>query len=201
MTDTADLDDPPSPNDKELFTPRTRAAWRTWLTVNGARAEGLWLVYRKKSSSLQGPTYEDLVEESLCFGWIDSQARRVDEDRTMQWFSPRRRGSIWSAPNKERVERLEQTGLMADPGRAAIARAKADGSWSQTDAVDALIVPSDLEAAFEATPRARSAYLALPDSAKSQTLWWIYSAKRPETRRNRIAQTVERLAGGDSATV
>lgn len=198
MTDTADLEDPPSPNGKELFTPRTRTAWRSWLEHHGDRDHGLWLVYRKTSSPLGGPTYEDLVEESLCFGWIDSQARRVDDDRTMQWFSPRRRGSIWSVSNKARIERLDRDGLMAAPGLEAIVRAKADGSWSQTDEVDALVVPPDLAAAFDSAPRARSAYLALPDSAKRQTLWEIYSAKRPQTRANRIAKLIETLATVDT---
>lgn len=197
MTDTADLEAPPPPNDKEVFTPRTRAAWRSWLERHGGRTDGLWLVYRKKSSSLVGPVYDDLLEEALCFGWIDSQVRRVDDDRTMQWFSPRRRGSIWSTPNKERIDRLERDGLVSEPGRAAITSAKADGSWSQTDDVDALIVPPDLEAAFRDAPRARAAYVALSVSAKNQALWRIYSAKRPETRANRIAETIETLDAGD----
>lgn len=197
MSDTADLEAPPPPNDKEVFTPRTRAAWRSWLERNGGRTDGLWLVYRKKSSPLVGPVYDDLVEEALCFGWIDSQVRRVDDDRTMQWFSPRRRGSIWSAPNKRRIVRLERDGLMSDLGRAAITRAKADGSWSQMDDVDALIVPPDLEAAFRDAPRARAAYLALPVSAKHQVLWSIHSAKRPETRASRVAKAIETLEVGD----
>lgn len=197
MPVVSDLEDPTSPNGKELFTPASRSAWRLWLKQHGDRPNGLWLVYRKKSSLLEGPVYEDLVEEALCFGWIDSQVRRVDADRTMQWFSPRRRGGIWSALNKERIERLERNGLMAEPGRKAIASAKADGSWSQADDVDALIVPSDLEAAFAASPRARDAYFALPDSAKRLTLWSIYSAKRPETRANRIAETINTLHTGE----
>ena len=199
MTATSDLEDPPSPNDAEVLTPPTRQAWRRWLETNGHRTNGLWLVYRKKSSSLVGPVYDDLVEEALCFGWIDSQSRRVDDDRTMQWFSPRRRGGIWSAPNKARIERLERDGLMAGPGRDAIARAQADGSWSQTDGVDALVVPPDLESAFDAAPRARAAYLLMPDSAKRQLLWAIYSAKRPQTRADRVARTIavlEAVEGG-----
>ncbi|NIR42060.1 MAG: hypothetical protein GWN07_40265, partial [Actinobacteria bacterium] len=88
MTRTADLDAPESPNGKEVFTPPTRAGWRQWLASNQGRRDGVWVVYRKTSSSLAGPSYDDLVEEALCFGWIDSQARRVDADRVMLWFSP-----------------------------------------------------------------------------------------------------------------
>ncbi|HVR32133.1 MAG TPA: YdeI/OmpD-associated family protein, partial [Acidimicrobiia bacterium] len=135
----------------------------------------------------------------LCYGWIDSQLRRIDDDRQMQWFSPRRPGGIWSAPNKARIARLAGEGLIAEPGWKAIDKAKADGSWSQADDVDALIVPPDLEAALDATPRARARYLALNDSAKHQYLWWIHSAKRNQTRADRIVQTIESLTSGGAS--
>ncbi len=198
MTRTADLDDPSSPNGKDLLTPPGRADWRSWLASNPDRQEGLWIVYRKKSSSLDGPVYDDLVEEALCFGWIDSQSRRVDDDRMMQWFSPRRKGGLWSALNKDRIERLVREGLMTEVGQATIDEAKADGSWSQTDEVDALVVPSDLQTALDAAPEAKAAYQALTDSAKKQYLWWIHSAKRPATRANRIEETIRRLSSGET---
>lgn len=194
MTRTADLDDPSSPNDKEVLTPATRADWRGWLASNHDRQVGLWVVYRKKSSSLDGPVYHDLVEEALCFGWIDSQARRVDDDRVMQWFSPRRKGGLWSALNKQRIERLVGEGLMTEVGQATIDEAKADGSWSQIDEVDALIIPPDLEAAFDDAPEAKAAFQTLSESAKKQFLWSIHSAKRPATRANRIEETVRQLS-------
>ncbi|NNC41536.1 MAG: hypothetical protein HKN95_12715 [Acidimicrobiia bacterium] len=194
MTRTADLDEPASPNGKEVLVPRSRATWRTWLTSNPDRQEGLWIVYRKKSSNLEGPVYTDLVEEALCFGWIDSQSRRVDDDRVMQWFSPRRRGGLWSALNKQRIEELTGAGLMAERGQTTIDEAKADGSWSQTDEVDALVVPADLQTALDAAPKARAAYATLADSAKRQYLYWIHSAKRPTTRSKRIEETIRRLA-------
>jgi uncharacterized protein YdeI (YjbR/CyaY-like superfamily) len=195
VTRTVDLDTPPSPNGKDVLVPATRADWREWLAACPDRTEGLWVVYRKKSSDLDGPDYDDLVEEALCFGWIDSQNRRVDDGRSIQWFSPRRKGGIWSASNKERIERLERAGLMTGAGRAAIDQAKADGSWSQTDEVDALIVPPDLAAALESA-EAGPLYDALADSTKRQYLWWIVSAKRPGTRASRIEETVRRLAEG-----
>lgn len=190
----ADVPVPASPNGKDVFTPGERAEWRGWLAANPDRSEGVWVVYRKKSSDLEGPGYDDLVEEALCFGWIDSVTRRVDEDRVIQWFSPRRPGGLWSALNKERIERLERNGLMTAAGRAAIDRAKADGSWSQTDDVDALLVPSDLEAAFDENPDARAAYERLSDSAKKQLLWAVYSAKRPETRARRLTDVIRQLS-------
>mgnify|MGYP001546684491 FL=1 len=193
MVQIADLEVPASPNGKDVFVPSGRADWRRWLASNPDRAEGLWVVYRKKSSDFDGPIYEDLVEEALCFGWIDSQVRRVDDDRVMQWFSPRRARGLWSALNKERIERLVGAGLMTDRGRAAIDAAKADGSWSQIDDVDALVMPADLEEALSATPDAQHAYGALSESAKKRYLWWIHSAKRPATRAGRVEETIRRL--------
>ncbi|MEX0864192.1 MAG: YdeI/OmpD-associated family protein [Acidimicrobiia bacterium] len=197
MIRTADLLDPPSPNGKDVLTPASRADWRSWLASNIERQDGLWVVYRKKSSGLEGPDYDDLVEEALCFGWIDSVARRVDEDRTIQWFSPRRRGGLWSALNKERIEHLVRDGLMTEAGTAVMEEAKADGSWSQTDEVDALMIPSDLQAAFDDAPGAKTQYESLRDSAKREYLWWIHTAKRPATRAKRIADTIQRLSAGE----
>lgn len=194
MTSIAELPDPPSPNGKEVLVPTTRAVWREWLASNHERPDGLWVVYRKKSSKLDGPLYVDLVDEALCFGWIDSLTRRVDEDRLIQWYSPRRPGGLWSAPNKARVERLRAEGLMTAAGQMAIDRAQADGSWSQADAVDALVVPADLAEAMDAAPQAKAAYEALSDSEKKQILWSIYSAKRDPTRAARIERVVDRLS-------
>ena len=193
MTRTTDLDPPRPPDDKEVFVPPTRAAWRAWLATNHERQQGLWVVYRKKSSSLEGPLYEDLVEEGLCFGWIDSVTRRVDDDRVIQWFSPRRQGGMWSPLNKERIEHLERQGQMTEVGRAVIERAKADGSWSQNDEVEALVVPDDLAAAFVAAPEAKTAYEGLADSVKKQLLWSVYGAKRPETRAKRIEELIRTM--------
>jgi len=199
FTDMPRIDEseaPASPDGKQVLAPRSRNAWREWLASNLDRIEGLWIVYRKKSSSLDGPVYDDLVEEALCFGWIDSRVRRVDDDRVMQWFSPRREGGVWSALNKERIEGLIGAGHMTEIGQAAIDRAKTDGSWSQLDEVDALIVPPDLQSALEAATGAVTAYEALGDSVKKQYLWWIHSAKRPDTRTNRIEETIRRLSSG-----
>ena len=194
MTRIDDLGDPSSPDGKDVLAPPTRGDWRRWLALNVDRRGGLWIVYRKKSSSLDGPVYDDLVEEALCFGWIDSRVRRVDDDRVMQWFSPRRVGGLWSARNKERIERLVRAGDMTEIGQAAIDRAKADGSWSQLDEVDALVVSPDLQTALDAAPEAVAAYEALGDSVKKQYLWRIYSAKRPTTRADRIEETIRKLS-------
>lgn len=192
-----DFEDPKSPDGKEVLVPSSRSGWRRWLASASGRQAGLWVAYRKKTSSLDGPVYDDLVEEALCFGWIDSRVRRVDDDRVIQWFSPRRSGGLWSAVNKERIARLIASGHMTERGQAAITQAKADGSWSQLDDVDALIVPPDLRVALRSVPDAEAAYEALSNSVKKQCLWWIQSAKRPSTRATRIEETTRRLSSGE----
>lgn len=197
MTRTSALPEPPSPNGREVLVPRSRSAWRHWLAEHRERTDGVWVVYRKKSSRLDGPDYDDLLDEALCHGWIDSRGGRLDDDRMIQWFSPRRRGGLWSARNKRRIETLVRTGLMAPAGQAAIDRAIADGSWAQADEVEALVVPADLSTALSAAG-ATEAYEHLSESTRRQYLWWIHSARRPATRAARIAETVRRLASTDA---
>lgn len=171
--------------------PADRTEWRSWLESHPDRVEGVWVVFRKEKSSVEGPSYEDLVEESLCFGWIDSLTKRVDDDRVIQWYSPRRPGGVWARSNKERVERLVARGSMTGRGQAVIDAAKADGSWTRYDDVDALVIAPDVERAL--TVEARAAFEALSDSAKKQHLWSVYSAKRPETRAARIEAMIGQL--------
>lgn len=170
---------------------RSRAELREWLASNHARAAGVWLVsYRKSVPDLHVP-YGDIVEECLCFGWVDSLPRAVDERRTKLWIAPRKPGSNWSKANKDRVARLESAGRIAPPGAAVIAAARADGSWTRLDAVEALEVPGDLALAFAARPGAQANWDAFPPSARRGILEWILNARRPETRAARIATTAE----------
>jgi uncharacterized protein YdeI (YjbR/CyaY-like superfamily) len=185
---------PMSPNGKELIAPESRDQWRQWLEERPDRTEGVWVAVPKKSSRLPGVPYDHLVEEALCFGWIDGQAAAGDEDRTLSWFSPRRKGGIWARSNKERVERLIAEGLMTPRGLAVIEAAKADGSWNRYDDVDALVVHQDLAEALDESPEAKAAFAALPPSQRKLHLWYVYEAKRPETRARRIAETIRRLS-------
>jgi uncharacterized protein YdeI (YjbR/CyaY-like superfamily) len=173
--------------------PHALADWRAWLEVNHTRAEGVWLIYYKPASGKSTFSYEETVEEALCYGWIDGQTKTLDPERTMQWFAPRRPGSVWAKSNKERVERLIAGGRMTPAGLAKIEAAKADGSWALLDSVDRLEVPDDLAAAFDNYPDARAHFDAFPRSTKHMILGWIATAKRPETRAKRIAETA-RLA-------
>lgn len=167
--------------------PGTRAAWRRWLERHHTREQGVWYVGVKKSSGKARMTYEDMVEEALCFGWIDGQARALDAERSMLWLSPRKPRSVWSLPNKQRVERVLAAGLMRPAGQAAIDRAKANGSWNALDTIDALEIPDDFAQALAALPKARAHFDAFPKSAKRAMLEWIRQAKRPETRARRVA--------------
>lgn len=199
MRNVTSLGSPESPNGQEVLVPESRAAWRKWLAAHPDRPQGLWVAYRKKTSDLEGPVYDDLVEEALCFGWIDSRVQRLDDYRVLQWFSPRRPGGLWSALNKERVEALTRQGLMTETGQRVIDAAIADGSWSQLDDVDGLVVPDDLAAALAATPMAAEAFASLPDSVKKQHLWWIKSAKRETTRTARIDALTRELGSTDAS--
>ncbi|MGL6278699.1 MAG: YdeI/OmpD-associated family protein [Gaiella sp.] len=175
---------------------RTRVAWRTWLERHHDVASGVWVVYRKQhAAGPDDPRYDDLVEEALCFGWVDSRPGRVDEDRTSLTFSPRKPGSGWAATNKARIERLTSAGLMAEAGLAAVERARADGSWSRIDGSEAGQVPDDLDAAFGAHPGARVHWDAFPPGVRRSILQWIEQARTAPTRARRIEETAAAAAG------
>jgi uncharacterized protein YdeI (YjbR/CyaY-like superfamily) len=154
-------------------------------------------VFWRKGSGRTGLTYDEAVEEALCFGWIDGRAGKLDDRRTMIWFSPRKRGSGWARTNKVRVERLLAQGLMAAPGLALIEEAKRDGSWTRLDAVEDLAVPDDLAAAFAGQPGSRERWDGLPRSVRRAALEWIVQAKRPETRARRVTETAQMAARGE----
>jgi uncharacterized protein YdeI (YjbR/CyaY-like superfamily) len=183
--------------ERERVHPETRQEWRDWLIANHDRSAGVWLVSWKGKTGRARVAYEDAVEEALCVGWVDSTQRTLDEERTMQWFAPRKPASGWARSNKERVERLTAAGLMLPAGLAAVAQAKANGAWERLDSVENLVVPDDLAAAFDARTGARERWDAFPPSARRALLEWIAQARREETRRRRIEETAERAARGE----
>jgi uncharacterized protein YdeI (YjbR/CyaY-like superfamily) len=174
----------------------SREQWRTWLCEHHSAVPGVFAVTWRKDSGGPVVSYDDLVEEALCFGWVDSRAERRTDGRTALLFTPRRPTSAWSGPNKERVERLEAAGLMAEAGRAVVEAARASGRWTALDAVERLEVPQDLAAAFDANPGAREHWDGFSRSARRAILVWITSAKRPETRATRVAETARQAALG-----
>ncbi len=167
------------------------AQWRDWLSAHHATSDGIWLVSFKKGFEGHVP-YPALVEQSLCFGWIDSRTRAVDAERTSITMTPRRKGSRWMQPNRDRVELMEAQGLMTDAGRAAIAAAKASGAWDDLRPVETLEVPTDLAAAL-AQHAVRRNWDALTRSAKFQHLLRLHDAKRPATRERHLARIVDAL--------
>ena len=172
---------------------KSRKELRNWLKENYTRTTGVWLVTYKKASSYY-LAYQDIVQECLCFGWIDSLPRRLDEARTMLYISPRKQGSNWSKVNKDYVANLQAMGLIQPAGLEKIDRAKQDGSWSFLDDVEALILPEDLKLAFEDNAIALSNWEKFPRSAKRGILEWIKNAKKPATRNKRITETINEAA-------
>ncbi|HUM70854.1 MAG TPA: YdeI/OmpD-associated family protein, partial [Chloroflexota bacterium] len=164
-------------NKNQQVQMESRREWRQWLAQNYTRQDGIWLITFKKHTGDKYVSYDDIVEEALCFGWIDSQAQKLDVDRSMLWMSPRKSGSGWSKINKERVEKLTAVGLITPAGLAVIEAAKQDGSWYALDAVERLEIPPDLETALAAYPAARQHFDAFPRSVKRSILEWISNAK------------------------
>jgi uncharacterized protein YdeI (YjbR/CyaY-like superfamily) len=175
-----------------------REAWRAWLAAESASSPGVWLAVGKKGGHRTSLTYEEAVEEALCFGWIDGLVRSLDAERMSLRFTPRRKGGTWSASNKERVARLLAEGRIAASGLAAIETARADGSWDRLADSDKLIMPSDLASAMAGKRAARRVFDTLTASRKKMILSWVTSAKRSETRARRIAETLAALGEGRS---
>ncbi len=179
---------------------RDAAAWRTWLAENVDERAGVWLVLAKKGTT--DPTslsYAAALEEALCHGWIDGQARRRDEGTYVQRFTPRRRRSMWSQRNVGIVERLTAEGRMHPQGLSEVARAKADGRWEVAYAGPATAeIPADLTEVLAARPEAQAMFENLTSQNRFAMLHRLGAAKRPETRARRIEQYVDMLARGET---
>ncbi len=168
------------------------AELRGWLKENHARETSVWLVKWKKGFGKSYISYDKMVDELLCFGWIDSLPKKLNEEKTMCRISPRKPKSNWSRINKERIDRLIESGRIHEPGLRMVELAKSTGTWSFLDDVENLIIPEDLEIAFSANPDARTYFERFPDSSKRSILEWIKTAKQDSTREKRIRETVEK---------
>jgi uncharacterized protein YdeI (YjbR/CyaY-like superfamily) len=178
----------------QTFHATNRQEWREWLERNYQSAIGVWLVYYKVKSGKPSIRYSEAVKEALCFGWIDSKVKSLDEESYMQIFTPRKPKSVWSKLNKQYIQELIEQGLMTEAGLAKIVAAKQDGSWTTLDAIEALMIPDDLQQALAANAIASRYFAGLSNSTKKNILSWIASAKRPETRLRRIEQTIDAVA-------
>ncbi|MFC2054927.1 YdeI family protein [Chloroflexota bacterium] len=176
---------------KHLFNDRDE--WRTWLEEHHQSESEVWLIYYKGHTGKKSIRYEEAVEEALCFGWIDSKVKRIDEEKYMQRYTPRKELSNWSESNKKRVKKLIANGQMTQAGLEKVDIAKRNGSWNRLEDIDKeLVVPGDLEAALAQNPKAEENFNGFAPSHKKQYLWWLKSAKKAETRERRIQEIVKR---------
>jgi uncharacterized protein YdeI (YjbR/CyaY-like superfamily) len=186
----------------ETFFAPTREAWRAWLAEHHAASAQIWLVLGKKDSGVQTVSLDEAVEEALCFGWIDSMGKGIDDRTHALRFSPRKPKSIWSQSNKDRAARLIAQGKMMPAGLALVEAGKASGQWDAATRRDVLMAPPpELEAALAARPDAREGFARLPDSLKKQFIYRITEAKRAETRQRRIDEVIRQVEAGGSAAV
>ena len=175
----------------ETICPKNRQEWREWLQENHDKKQSVWLIYYKKKSNILTVTYSEAVDEALCFGWIDSKAKPLDEEKFMQFFSRRKAKSVWSRINKEKIERLINEGLMTTAGYHIIEIAKQNGFWTILDEAEALTIPRDLNEAFQNRPNAKNYFSGLSRSDKRNILQWLLLAKKQETRQKRISEIIE----------
>ena len=173
------------------------AGWRAWLEANHDRATEVWVGMYKKHSSRHNMTWSEAVDEALCFGWIDSVMHRIDGERHAQRYSPRKPGSIWSAVNVAKIERLRAEGRMHQAGEAAFAKRRADrtGVYAFEREQPAELTPEQ-RALLDAEPGAAAFFDAQPPGYRRTALHWVVSAKRPETRDRRLATLIADSAAG-----
>ncbi|MBM4413862.1 MAG: hypothetical protein FJ040_10535 [Chloroflexi bacterium] len=177
----------------------TRNDLRLWLAQHHTRTEGIWAVFYKKTTGLGDLSWEAIVEECLCVGWIDSLPGTVDDTKTKIYISPRKPYSGWSKRNKVLLVALEANGMLTDAGRDAIHRAKANGSWQRFDRAEALIIPQELSDCFVHESHFRLQWERLSDAKKRQFLQQIYDAKTATTRTKKI-ETIRKALGADDSS-
>jgi uncharacterized protein YdeI (YjbR/CyaY-like superfamily) len=178
-----------STTDYPRIHPATAVQWRRWLRENYDRARGVWLVSYKAATGKARLAYDDSIPEALCYGWIDSLNKPLDDERTALLFTPRKVGSGWSRTNKDRIAQLLKEGRMEPAGLAKIAAAMRDGSWTLLDSVEALEIPDDLRRALGAAGMRK--FSALTPGRRKEHLRALVTAKRPETRAKRVADIVQ----------
>lgn len=171
---------------------RTRRQWRKWLEKNHATSDGIWLIYYKKASGKVSVKYDDAVEEALCFGWIDSKLKSVNEDYYIQYFTRRRKGSVWSKYNLERVKKMIEKGMMMPAGMSEYQKALDNPKVIYDNSKDEdPVIPDDLMEALRENKTAKDNFMRFSKSSRRMYLFWLNSAKREQTRLIRIGKIVE----------
>jgi uncharacterized protein YdeI (YjbR/CyaY-like superfamily) len=187
------------PDDLPIVPFESQGAWEAWLEQNHADSPGLWLKIAKKATGIATVTHAEALDVALCFGWIDGQRGRLDDEWFLQRFTPRRARSRWSQINRDKVERLIADGRMRPAGQREIDRAKEDGRWEAAYASQSTIeVPADLQQALDANPAAKEFFATLKGANRYAILYRIHDAKRAETRARRIEKFVAMLARGET---
>jgi uncharacterized protein YdeI (YjbR/CyaY-like superfamily) len=176
------------------FYARTPTDWRAWLAQNCQSEKEVWLVIHHKGSGTPSVRYHEAIEHALCYGWIDSHARKRDPDSSQLRFTPRNPRSTWSRVNRQRAAKMIELGLMTEHGQAMIEHALATGTWQVLPDDEGSAMPDDLRELLDRNEAARAYFQGFPPSSKRLILEWIATAKRPETRQRRIAQTVDLAA-------
>ena len=176
--------------EEEYLYFRNAQEWREWLHENHATCQRAHLIFYKVNSDFESMRWEEAVQVAICYGWIDSTVKRIDDNRRKQLFTPRKDKSVWSKLNKTYIEKLISDNLMHESGLKKIEIAKKNGSWESLDDVENLVIPNDLATAFRQHPTAFSNYSQFSPSYRKSYLYWLNQAKREETRANRIAEII-----------
>ncbi len=175
-----------------------RKTWRNWLIENHDQEDEIWLIYYKKATGIPSISYHDSLDEALCFGWIDSLIKKIDDQKYARKFTPRKVDSKWSLVNKKRVELLIRDGLMTEFGLIKVEAAKRSGSWNapvQKPKLD-FEMPAEFAEALKNNPQAEDTFNNLAPSYQKQYLAWIGTAKRSETKQKRIKESIRLLSEG-----
>lgn len=173
-------------DEAERFHPASLDEWRDWLAQHHGRGHGVWMVFWRRESGRPVIEYEESVLEALCFGWIDSTRKVLDDERVMMWFAPRRPRSTWVRNNMERVARLEAEGRMQPAGRALVEAAKTNGMWTAFDDAEAGVVHPELAARLAAHPEAAAVWDALTPAQRRRHLMDLALARTPATVARRV---------------
>jgi uncharacterized protein YdeI (YjbR/CyaY-like superfamily) len=182
-----------------VYHAESRAQVRAWLEHNHDTAPGVWLCSWRATAGKPRCSYPEVVEEAICFGWIDSTVMTLDEHRGLQLLTPRKPKSSWTRLNRKRAADMEAAGLMTDAGRRAITIAQSNGYWTIYDSVEDLIEPEGLGAALDANAAARTVWDNFPPGARKLMLWWVISSMKNETQEQRIQTIVTKAANGERA--
>lgn len=175
---------------------RSAAMLRRWLAANHAKASELWVGFYRKGSGKGGITYSEALDEALCYGWIDGLRKKLDDERFMQRFSPRKPRSVWSAVNIERVRKLTESGRMAQPGAAIFAARDPARSGIYSFERESAEFPADLKKRFRDVPDAWNFFQSQPPYYRKMATWWVISARKDETRARRLQQLIDDSAHG-----